>query len=94
MTATKDRNAVLFFVVPARRKFVVLGDSGIHQKVGQEFWHHIVRTVAAKFKEGDFTGGLVAGIGAVGEDLAKHFPYYADRDTNELPDDVDYGPAQ
>ena len=46
MTATKDRNAVLFFVVPARRKFVVLGDSGIHEKVGQEFWHHIVRTVS------------------------------------------------
>jgi uncharacterized membrane protein len=94
MTATENRNAVLFFVVPARRKFVVLGDSGIHQKVGQEFWHHIVRTVAAKFKEGDFTGGLVAGIAAVGEDLAKHFPYHADRDPNELPDDVDYGPAQ
>ena len=48
MTATKDRNAVLFFVVPARRKFVVLGDSGIHEKVGQEFWHHIVRTVSEK----------------------------------------------
>ena len=50
MTATKDRNAVLFFVVPARRKFVVLGDSGIHEKVGQEFWHHIVRTVSEKIQ--------------------------------------------
>jgi uncharacterized membrane protein len=89
MTATKDRNAVLFFVVPARRKFVVLGDSGIHEKVGQEFWHHIVRTVSGKFKQGDFTGGLVAGIEAVGEDLAKHFPYHADSDINELPDEVD-----
>ena len=50
MAATKDRNAVLFFVVPARRKFVVLGDSGIHEKVGQEFWHHIVRTVAERLR--------------------------------------------
>ena len=48
MTATKDRNAVLFFVVPARRKFVVLGDSGIHEKVGQEFWHEIARIVSEK----------------------------------------------
>jgi uncharacterized membrane protein len=93
MTATKDRNAVLFFVVPARRKFVVLGDSGIHEKVGQEFWHHIVRTVSGKFRQGDFTGGLVAGIEAVGQDLAKHFPYHAAGDTNELPDDVDHGPG-
>ena len=74
MSATKHRNSVLFFVVPARRKFVVLGDSGIHQKVGDEFWHHIVRTVSEKFQKGDFTGGLVAGIEAVGDDMAKHFP--------------------
>ena len=93
MAATNERNAVLFFVVPARRKFVVLGDSGIHEKVGQEFWHHIVSTVAERFQKGDFTGGLVAGIDAVGERLAEHFPYHGASDTNELPDDVDYGPG-
>ena len=58
--------------------------------MGQEFWHHIVRTVSEKFKQSDFTGGLVGGIEAVGEDLARHFPHAAG-DTNELPDDVDYG---
>jgi uncharacterized membrane protein len=88
MTATKDRNAVLFFVVPARHRFVVLGDHGIHEKVGQEFWHRIARTLAEKFMQSDFTGGIVAGIEAVGEGLAKHFPY-VDSDTNELPDEVD-----
>src|SRR6516165_683466 len=56
---TKHRNGVLFFVVPSRRKFVVLGDSGIHERVGQEFWHRVVAAVAAKFREGDFTGGIV-----------------------------------
>jgi uncharacterized membrane protein len=92
MTATKDRNAVLFFVVPARRKFVVLGDSGIHEKVGQEFWHRIVHKVSGKFKQGDFTGGIIAGIEAVGDDLARHFPSRASS-ANELPDDVDDGPG-
>ena len=90
MSATKDRNAVLFFVVPTRRKFVVLGDSGIHDKVGDEFWHGLVRKLSEKFKEGDFTGGLVAGIEAVGEHLAKHFPSHGASGTNELGDDVDY----
>ncbi|PSH05647.1 MAG: hypothetical protein CXZ00_00415 [Acidobacteria bacterium] len=91
MTATKEHNAVLFFVVPARRKFVVLGDNGIHEKVGQDFWHYIVRIVSEKFRHGDFTEGLVRGIEAVGEQLATHFPYDAERDSNELSDDVDFG---
>src|SRR5207249_12183381 len=41
MTRTKDRNGVLFFVVPSRWKFVVLGDSVIHERVGQECWHRV-----------------------------------------------------
>ena len=88
---TKDRNGVLFFVVPSRRKFVVLGDSGIHERVGQEFWHRVVDVVAERFRQGDFTGGLVRGIEEVGERLASHFPYDAATDEDELPDDVDFG---
>jgi uncharacterized membrane protein len=91
MTRTKDRNGILFFVVPGRRKFVVLGDSGIHARVGQEFWHRIVDVVTERFRTGDFTGGLIKGIQEVGEQLAAHFPYDAETDVDELPDDVDFG---
>jgi uncharacterized membrane protein len=91
MTRTKDRNGVLFFVVPARRKFVVLGDQGIHERVGQEFWNAVVGAVSEKFRQGDFTGGLVHGIVTVGEQLATHFPYDPTSDKNELGDDVDFG---
>jgi uncharacterized membrane protein len=91
MTRTKDRNGILFFVVPARRKFVVLGDSGIHERVGQQFWHRVVDVVTERFRVGDFTGGLIRGIEEVGEQLASHFPYDDDTDVDELPDDVDFG---
>ena len=91
MTATKDRNGVLLFIVPARRKFVVLGDSGIHERVGQEFWHRIAEVVSDKFRDGDFTEGLVEAIGLAGEQLAAHFPPEAGHNPNELPDDLDYG---
>jgi len=91
MTRTKDHNAVLFFVVPARRKFVVLGDSGIHARVGQEFWHRVVAVVSERFRRGDFTGGLIRGIEEVGEQLSTHFPYDVAADVDELPDDVDFG---
>ena len=91
MTATEARNGILFFIVPSRHKFVVLGDVGIHAKVGQEFWETVAAAVSARFKKGDFTGGLVGGIEAVGEQLAAHFPYDAETDVNELPDEIDFG---
>ncbi len=90
MTRTKDRNGVLFFVVPSRRKFVVLGDQGIHAKVGQTFWRQVADRVSERFREGDFTGGLVKGIEEVGEQLAAHFPYDAASDVDELTNDVDF----
>jgi uncharacterized membrane protein len=84
------RRGVLFFVVPARRKFVVLGDEDIHAHVGQEFWHDVTAAVAERFRAGDFTGGLVHGIETVGRELAAAFPYDAAAD-GEPPDDVDIG---
>jgi len=91
MTRTAARNGVLFFIVPARRRFVVLGDEGIHAKVGDAFWEKVAASVSKKFQAGDFTGGLVDGIATVGQELASHFPYDASTDKNELPDDVDFG---
>ncbi len=90
MTRTRDRNAILIFIVPSRRKFVVLGDAGIHEKVGQQFWHDVAAAVSEKFREGDFTGGIVKGIEVIGEQLATHFPYDVASDRNELSDDVDF----
>jgi len=91
MTATRHRNGILFFIVPARRRFVVLGDEGIHARVGQEFWEGVAAAVSEHLRDGDFTLGLVHGIETVGEQLALHFPFDPATDTNELPDDTDFG---
>ena len=91
MTKTKDRNAILFFIVPARKKFVVLGDEGIHAKVGQEFWDCVAGLMSGHFRKGEFTEGLVKGIGEACSQLAAYFPYNAEIDINELADDVDFG---
>jgi uncharacterized membrane protein len=91
MTATRDRNGILLFIVPSRRRFVVLGDEGIHAKVGPEFWKDVAGAMSELFRKGDFTGGLVRGIETVGEELATHFPFDATTGRNELPDDVDFG---
>jgi uncharacterized membrane protein len=88
MSATRQRNAVLFFVVPSRHRFVVLGDIGISDRVGPEFWQSIARALTERFRQGDMTGGLIAGIEAAGEALARYYPY-VEGDPNQLPDEVD-----
>ncbi len=83
----RQRAAVLIFVVPGRRRFVVLGDEEIHSRVGQEFWHDVTAAIAERFKDRDFTGGLVHGVETVGRELAAYFPY--DPAAATAPDDVD-----
>ena len=89
MTRTREHNGVLFFVVPSRRAFVVLGDGGIHARVGQAFWDEVAAVVSEHFRRAEFTAGLVAGISRAADELAAHFPYDAERDANELPDEID-----
>ena len=91
MAATRNRNGILFFIVPARRRFVVLGDDGIHAKVGQEFWERVAAAVSEHLRGGDFTLGLVRGIETVGEQLALHFPFDPANDADELSNTIDFG---
>jgi len=91
MSATRERNGILFFIVPSRRRFAVIGDQGIHEKVGQEFWEKLVAAMAEDFQRGDFNAGLQKGIAQAGRSLAEHFPYQGEKDVNEFSDDIDFG---
>jgi uncharacterized membrane protein len=71
---TPQRNGVLFFVVPDRREFTVLGDVGIHEQVGQEFWDRVVNAMSDRIKAGNLTDGILHGIQEAGSELAQHFP--------------------
>ena len=91
MRATRDRNGILFFIVPSRHRFAVIGDEGIHQKVGQDFWDKLVAAMAGDFRAGKFNEGLIRGIEEAGRLLGVHFPYEGEKDVNELPDVIDFG---
>lgn len=90
MEYTADRNGVLIFIVPSRKRFAILGDRGIHEKVGQAFWEDVSACLSSHFREGAFTEGLVEGIRMVGERLATHFPSAGKADRNELSDHVNF----
>jgi uncharacterized membrane protein len=87
MTRTAERNGVLIYMAPKLRRFQILGDSGIHEKCGDDFWKETAAAMEERFRRGDFTEGLVHGIGKIGEVLAAHFPRET-ADVNELPDEV------
>ncbi len=88
MTKTAERNGVLFYIAPAVRRFQILGDTGIHEKCGPDFWKEVASGMEESFRRGEFTEGIVRGVESVGEILARHFPRSA-RDKDELPDTID-----
>jgi uncharacterized membrane protein len=87
---TRDRNGILIFVVPARRRFVVLGDEGIHRRVDPGFWEAIGAILEQAFAREQYTEGLIAAIERLADRLASDFPVGAN-DVAELPDNVDFG---
>jgi len=87
---TQLRNGVLFYLAVSDRKFAILGDVGINQKVPEGFWDNISALMMNHFKKGDFLKGLIEGVKEAGEQLKTHFPYQKD-DKNELSDDISFG---
>jgi len=90
MQNTKESNGVLIYVAVEDRTLVIMGDKGINDKVGQDFWESTKDIMINHFKDGEMKLGLVNGILKAGEQLKKYFPYQKD-DKNELPDDISVG---
>lgn len=90
MHQTDQRNGVLIYLALNDHKFAIIGDAGIHAKVGNDFWSRIKGEMAKLLSESRYRDALVYGIREAGEQLQHYFPYQRD-DKNELPDDIVFG---
>ncbi len=90
MDKTKLRNGVLIYVAFRDHKFSIIGDVGIHEKVGGDFWNSTKNKMQTHFRTGEFLNALLAGIEEAGEALAKYFPYQVS-DKDELSNDIIFG---
>ena len=90
MHKTEARNGVLIYMAVKDHRFAIIGDAGINQKVGDDFWDSTKEKMLEQFKKGNLTEGLVEGILSSGQVLKKHFPYQSN-DKNELSDDISFG---
>lgn len=91
MYETELRNGTLIYVAVKDKQAAVFGDEGIHQKVGEEYWKKVVSKMLAHFREEKLVSGICSAIHDLGEALTTHFPYDADTDKNELPDEIVFG---
>lgn len=91
MSKTKERNGVLFYVAVESKKFAIIGDKGINEKVGEDFWEKTKELMQKHFLNRDFAKGIIEGVKMAGEQLMSHFPYDGKNDTNELSDEISFG---
>lgn len=91
MHETAERNAVLVYVAVDDHQAAVYGDEGIHQKVGAAYWKRVVDKMIFHFSQNHLADGLCAAIGELGSSLHQYFPYNAQTDKNELPDEIIFG---
>ncbi len=89
MQKTAARNGVLICVSLRDRQFAIIGDQGIHERVGKDFWDEVRDEMQQHFQQGDVPQALISGISRAGAKLKEHFPYQ-DGDKNELHDKPSY----
>ncbi len=90
MDNTKQQNGVLIYVAIDNKTFVIYGDKGINDAVGETFWNSTRDKIASQFKQGNFKQGLIDGVIEAGKVLSEYFPW-EHGDTNELDNTISKG---
>ena len=89
MDKTELRNGILIYVAVKDHKLAIVGDKGINDIVGNDFWNKEKELMIEHFKQEQYVEGLTLAIELIGEQLREHFPYQSN-DVNELPDDLSF----
>lgn len=89
MYDTKLRNGVLVYVAYKSHVFAIIGDKGINDLVGADFWSHEKDTLASYLSQGNPVEGLCTVVEQIGNSLSTYFPWQED-DVNEQSDEISY----
>jgi len=90
MHLTAERHGVLIYLALEDRKLAIVGDEGIHRRVGGAYWDTVRDLMVAPLREGRALDAVLSGVAEVSRVLARHFPRRPD-DRNELSDRVSLG---
>jgi len=87
MHRTTHRNGVLVYLALRDRKLAIVGDDGIHARVGDEYWAAIRDRMVEALKAGAPREAIVTAVREIGEALARWFPRRRGA-VHQLDDDV------
>jgi len=87
MHETAERHGVLLYLAIDDRKLAIVGDVGIHGRVGDRHWHRVRDGMIERLRAGAPREALIGGIEEIGRALATHYPRRPG-DSNELGDEV------
>lgn len=81
---TAENSGVLLYINWADRDIEIVADRGIGARVTQAQWEDICRIIEREFRAGRFEAGVIRGIAAITDLLARHFPVDAHANPDEL----------
>ena len=87
MHRTAERHGVLVYIAVDERRLAVVGDEGIHARVGDHHWNQVRDLMVAKLRAGAPREAIEGAVEELGRALAAHYPRRPD-DRNELSDEV------
>lgn len=90
MQETKFQNGILIYIAYESRKVAIVGDKGIHQHTGDNFWNVEIELLIHYFKEEKYADGISIVIEQMGKKLKEFFPYNLD-DKDELTNEISNG---
>lgn len=74
MHRTAERHGVLLYLALEDRKLAIVGDEGIHRRVGDAYWARVRDGMVEKLKAATPREAIVSAIHEVGRALREHFP--------------------
>ena len=90
MHETRLRNGVLIYIAFDSKKFAIIGDQGINEKVPDNFWEEEKELLKSYLIHNQAADGLCKVIGLIGDRLSEFFPIEHD-DVNEQSDEISIG---
>jgi uncharacterized membrane protein len=90
MYKTISQSGIIIYLASEDKKLSIIGDKGIHDKVGAGFWTQIVADVNEEITQKSVFEGISLAVDLVGKKLIEHFPEQ-NKPVNELSNEISYG---
>ena len=88
MHRTRDRNGVLIYLALEDRKLAIVGDAGIHARVGPMYWEAVRDLMVGHLRAAEPRDAVVRAVDDLGRALVQHFPQRPGQDPDELANEV------